>query len=117
MQDLLTHLPDDLAMVKGRDKYLLFRNSLKVVIRICRSSRIKNGERRWTLGGCDGTSLVLAALMNVNNTEVETLFLLPPVPGGRCWFGAGNPVLASGLRITRLHDFAETTNKLLASTL
>ena len=117
MQDLLTHLPNDLAMVKGRDKYLLFRNSLKVVIRICRSSRIKNGERRWTLGGCDGTSLVLAALMNVNNTEVETLFLLPPVPGGRCWFGAGNPVLASGLRITRLLDFAETTNKLLASTL
>ena len=117
MQDLLTHLPDDLAMVKGRDKYLLFRNSTKVVIRICRSSKIKNGERRWTLGGCDGVSLVLAALMNANNTEVETLFLLPPVPGGKYWFGAGNPLLGSGFRLNRLVDFAEATSKLLDATL
>jgi hypothetical protein len=116
MQDLLTHLPDDLAIVKGRDKYLLFRNSLKVVVRICRSSRIKNGERRWTLGGCDGASPVLAALMNANNTEVETLSLLPPVPVGRYWFGAGNPLLGSGYQLRRLIDFVEAIRKLMEAT-
>jgi len=69
------------------------------------------------LGGGDGVSLVLAALMNANNTEVETLFLLPLVPGGRYWFGAGNPLLRSGFRLNRLVDFAEATSRLLDATL
>jgi len=113
MQDLVTCVPNDFAMVEGRDKYLLFRNSLKVVIRICRSSTLKNGERRWTLGGCDGVSLVLAAIMNASNTEVENLFLLPPVPDSRYWIGAKSPLLGSGIRLNRLVDFAEATSKLL----
>lgn len=62
-------------------------------------------------------SLVLAALMNANNTEVETLFLLPPMPGGRYWLGAGNELLRSGFRLSRLVDFAEAASKLFDATL
>jgi hypothetical protein len=55
--------------------------------------------------------------MNANNTEVETLFLLAPVPRGRYWFGAGNSLLRSGFRLNRLVDFADATSKLLEATL
>lgn len=112
MHDLVTCLPDDLTLIEGKAKYLLFKNSLKVIIRICRSSKIKNGERRWTLGGCDGVSLVVASIMNESNREADIVLLLPTVPKGRYWLAADSSLLASGIRLNRLADFPDAVHKL-----
>ena len=115
MQDLIDCFPNEMRRATGKNKYLIFGDSTNVVIRMCRSFTIKSG-RRWMMGGCDGVSLVVVALMNANNSEVETLFLLPPVPGGRYWFGANSPLLGTRFRLNRLVDFAEAASKLLGAT-
>jgi hypothetical protein len=100
MQTLADRFPDDIRLVPGKDKYLLFRNSTKLVIRICRSFKIKNGERRWMMGGCDGTSIVLAANLNEQNSDVEWLLLLPPIAAeSRYWLARDSPMLKSGIHV------------------
>ena len=101
---LLIRFPEELRVPKGKDKYLIVDNETSVVVRICRSYRIKSG-RRWTLRGCDGSSIALAAVMNEENTEIEHVFLLPKVPAGRFWFGADSDLLRRGVRLDELSDF------------
>lgn len=107
MEDLATCFPDEIKRVAGRDKYLIFRNSWKITIHICRSSRLKNGDRRWTVGGGDGNSIILAVLMNQENTHPEALYLLPAVPYGRYWVHLNSPILMTGIRMPHLSDFLE----------
>jgi len=75
------------------------------VIRMFRSFTIKSG-RRWMLGGCDGSSITLAATMNKQNTDVGDLYLLPAVPKGRYWL-AESALLDRGVRLNGLADFCD----------
>ena len=104
MQALLIQFPEELRIPKGKDKYLILDNRISIVVRICRSYKIKAG-RRWTLRGCDGSSMTLAAAMNEQNTQLENVFVLPEIPAGRFWFGPDSDLLRSGIRLNALSEF------------
>jgi DNA invertase Pin-like site-specific DNA recombinase len=106
MQHLIDYFPNEIHPVRGKDKYLIFGDGAKVVIRICRSFTTKGG-RRWMMGGCDGSSITLAAAMNEENTDVERLYLLRTVPSGRYWLAADSPLLSNGVRLNGLADFCD----------
>jgi DNA invertase Pin-like site-specific DNA recombinase len=105
MQNLIDCFPDEIRLARGKNKYLIFGDGAKVVIRMCRSFTIKSG-RRWMLGGCDGSSITLAATMNKQNTDVGDLYLLPAVPKGRYWL-AESALLDRGVRLNGLADFCD----------
>jgi hypothetical protein len=105
MQNLIDYFPDEIRLARGKNKCLIFEDGAKVVIRMCRSFTIKSG-RRWMLGGCDGSSITLAATMNKQNTDVGDLYLLPAVPKGRYWL-AESALLDRGVRLNGLADFCD----------
>lgn len=105
VQDLFSCFPDEILAMKGKTTCVLLQGGIKVLIRICRSFRIKSG-RRWTIGpGCDGNTTTLAAIMNEQNTGIEALFILPSVPNRRLWTTIDGTLLKSGIRLDRLTDF------------
>jgi hypothetical protein len=59
------------------------------------------------MGGCDGSSITLAATLNEENTGVERLYLLPAVPNGRYWLASDSALLSSGVRLSGLADFCD----------
>lgn len=114
MREVLALFPNEVSMPPRKTKYLQLKDGPLVLVYICRSFNLKAG-RRW-LVRFDGSSIGLAAMMDKDNVEVESMYVLPPHRQRQCSVHSGSALLRSGTRLDGLLDFCQAARTVEGTT-
>jgi DNA invertase Pin-like site-specific DNA recombinase len=107
--------PGMIHRVIRRSMRVRFTNGPQVLVRVCKSRSLKIG-RRWALRrGCDGSTTTVLALMDQENCEIETLYVVPNLQNRDYSLSPDDDILEAGIRLNDLSELPAAVKSLEAA--